>query len=145
MITIRKKKVLVPTDFSAQADQAILDTLDMVDSPGDISVLHVAPPMASYPVADPAIVWESITEEARAKRIGESFHQHIKDSRAEDIHFSVVFGSPGEEIADYAEQHGADMIVMPSHGRSGLKRLLLGSVTERVVRSAHCPVLVLRS
>jgi nucleotide-binding universal stress UspA family protein len=145
MITLNKQKVLIPTDFSAQADQAVVDAMDMVAQPSDLTVLHVAPPMSSYPVADPAIVWESITDEARAKRIEESFRQHIKDPRAQQVHFVVAFGSPAEEIVEYAQENGADMILMPSHGRSGLKRLLLGSVAERVVRYAHCPVLVLRS
>ncbi|MCA9240469.1 MAG: universal stress protein [Planctomycetales bacterium] len=144
MITLKRKKVLVPTDFSPQADRAIVNALEMASDPADVSVIHVAPPMASYPVADPAIVWESITEEVRAKRIEESFRQHIKDPRAEQTHFQVEFGSPAEEIVGYAEKHAIDLIMMPSHGRSGLQRLLLGSVTERVVRAAHCPVLVLR-
>ncbi|WP_197531439.1 universal stress protein [Posidoniimonas corsicana] len=135
----------MPTDFSAQADQAVLDALDMVADPSDLSVLHVAPPMSSYPVADPAIVWESITEEARSERIEESFRVHIKDPRAQAVHFAVAFGAPAEEIVDYAEAHEIDMIMMPSHGRSGLRRLLLGSVAERVVRAAHCPVIVLRN
>lgn len=141
----REKKILVPTDFSAQADQAVIDALDMVADPTDLNVLHVAPPISSYPVADPAIVWESITEEARAHRIEESFREHIKDPRAPSVHFEVAFGAPAEEIVDYAEQHKVDMIMMPSHGRSGLTRLLLGSVAERVVRAAHCPVIVLRN
>jgi nucleotide-binding universal stress UspA family protein len=57
----------------------------------------------------------------------------------------VAFGDPGQRITAYAEEVGADVIVMPSHGRTGLKRLLLGSVAERVLRLAHCPVLVLKS
>ncbi|TWT74551.1 putative universal stress protein [Posidoniimonas polymericola] len=141
----RQKKILVPTDFSPQADQAVIDALDMVADPSDLSVLHVAPPMSSYPVADPAIVWENITEHARAERIEDSYRQHIKDPRASAVHFAVRFGAPAEEVVDYAEEHKIDMIMMPSHGRSGLKRLLLGSVAERVVRAAHCPVIVLRN
>lgn len=141
----RQKKILVPSDFSPQADQAVIDALDMVADPSDLSVLHVAPPMSSYPVADPAIVWENITENARAERIEDSFRQHIRDPRSSTVHFAVRFGAPAEEVVDYAEEHEIDMIMMPSHGRSGLRRLLLGSVAERVVRAAHCPVIVLRN
>ena len=61
-----------------------------------------------------------------------------------DVIFQVQFGDPGHGITDYAEEVGADVIVMPSHGRTGLRRLLIGSVAERVLRLAHCPVLVLR-
>ena len=53
-------------------------------------------------------------------------------------------GDPGHEIAEFAEEIDAELIVIPSHGRTGLTRLLLGSVAERVVRLAHCPVLVFR-
>jgi nucleotide-binding universal stress UspA family protein len=52
--------------------------------------------------------------------------------------------NPGTEIAEYADEIGADLIVIPSHGYHGVKRLLLGSVAERVIRAAHCSVLVLR-
>jgi nucleotide-binding universal stress UspA family protein len=53
-------------------------------------------------------------------------------------------GDPYEEIIDYAETEGVDMIVMGTHGRSGLDRFLLGSVTEKVVRTADAPVLTVR-
>jgi nucleotide-binding universal stress UspA family protein len=60
------------------------------------------------------------------------------------IDVAVAIGDPGHEIADFASNVGADIIVLPCHGRTGLKRLLIGSVAERVVRLAHCPVLVLK-
>jgi nucleotide-binding universal stress UspA family protein len=53
-----------------------------------------------------------------------------------------VEGNPGDEIVDYAAKIGADMIVMGSHGRSGVRRLLLGSVAEKVLHRTTCPVLV---
>ena len=56
----------------------------------------------------------------------------------------VEIGDPGHRIADVAAKLGADLIVMPSHGRTGIERMLIGSVAERVLRLAHCPVLVLR-
>ena len=54
-------------------------------------------------------------------------------------------GDPGKEIAAFAEQIGAGVIIIPSHGRSGISRVLMGSVAERVTRLAHCAVLVLRT
>ena len=59
-------------------------------------------------------------------------------------HLHVLFGDPGHEIVDLASEIGAELIIMPSHGRRGVKRVLLGSVAERVARLAECPVLVLR-
>jgi nucleotide-binding universal stress UspA family protein len=56
----------------------------------------------------------------------------------------VMFGSPARAIVDYARDYAIDLIVMGTHGRSGFAHLLLGSVTERVVRTAECPVLTVR-
>ena len=55
-----------------------------------------------------------------------------------------MIGDAGSEIVSYADRVSAELIVIPSHGRSGIKHLLMGSVAERVVRHAHCPVLVLK-
>jgi nucleotide-binding universal stress UspA family protein len=60
------------------------------------------------------------------------------------LELSQVDGSPAREIVDYAEEEGIDVIVMGTHGRSGVDRLLLGSVAERVVRSSTVPVLTIR-
>ena len=60
------------------------------------------------------------------------------------IKVECLVGDPGKEIVDLAESLRANMIIMPSHGRKGLSRLLLGSVAERVLRLASCPVLILR-
>jgi len=61
------------------------------------------------------------------------------------LQIDILFGDAGHEIAKLAERQGAELIVLPSHGRTGIKRLLIGSVAERVVRLAHCPVLILSS
>ena len=60
------------------------------------------------------------------------------------IHAAVHMGEPADEIIDFANQDGTDLIVMATHGRSGFQHMLLGSVAERVVRKAPCPVLVVR-
>ncbi|MEM8864955.1 MAG: universal stress protein [Planctomycetota bacterium] len=149
MIRLTSKRVLVPTDFSPQAEQALLEAFDLVDKPSDVTVLHVAPPLESYAVADPAIVWDSVSDEVRRERIAETFlstpgPDGKLDPRRKQVDFQVLFGYPAEEIAKFAQDHHFDMIMMPSHGRTGLRRLFVGSVAERVVRTAHCPVLVLR-
>lgn len=149
MIRLMSKRVLVPTDFTPQSEEALIEALDLVEDPKDVTALHVAPPLESYAVADPAIVWESVSDEVRRRKLTKTFREltppngHV-DPRREDVDFQVVFGYPVDEIAGFAQQHHFDMIVMPSHGRTGFERLFVGSVAERVVRTAHCPVLVLR-
>ena len=56
----------------------------------------------------------------------------------------VIGGDPDDAIVDYAQEHGADLIVMGSHGHTGLRHLLMGSVAEKVLRHAPCPVLIVR-
>ncbi len=56
----------------------------------------------------------------------------------------MLFGEPGHKITELAGSEGAELIVLSSHGRTGISRLLIGSIAEKVVRLAHCPVLVLR-
>lgn len=135
------KKLLVPFDFSAKSAEAIETALSMASQPADVSVIHVAPDMT---VASPEVVWQTLSDETRKANIEDSFHHQFPSDSYRDVHFAVSFGDPGQRIAEHAEEIGANVIVMPSHGRSGIKRLLIGSVAERVGRMAHCPVIVLR-
>ncbi|MEN1679432.1 MAG: universal stress protein [Planctomycetota bacterium] len=148
MIRLMSKRVLCPTDFTPESDQALREALDLAEDPGDVTVLHVAAPLESYAVADPAIVWESVCDDTRRVKLTESFLNWVDadgkpDPRRQEVDFQVLFGHPSTEIAKFADEHHFDLIVMPSHGRSGFERIIRGSTAERVVRSAHCPVLVL--
>jgi nucleotide-binding universal stress UspA family protein len=75
--------------------------------------------------------------------------KHLRKRLADDKYAHLIIhatvGDPGHEITSLANREGADLIVMPSHGYGFIKHMLLGSVAERVVRLAKCPVLVLRS
>ncbi len=135
------KKVLVPIDFSKESHEAVDTALEMVSSASNVHILHVAPDLA---VASPEVVWDAHSDETRRKHIENSFHEKYRADKYRELRIAVSFGDPGHGIAEYAEAIAADMVVMPSHGRTGLKRLLIGSVAERVIRLAHCPVLVLR-
>ena len=135
-----EKKILVPFDFSDESGQAI-DTALTMTTADHIHVVHVALDLA---VASPEVVWNTQTDEQRRETITQSFDREFKDAKYHDVTFHVSFGDPGHGIAKLAEEIGADVIVMPSHGRTGLRHLVIGSVAERVMRLAHCPVLVLR-
>lgn len=135
------KKIVVPIDFGEQSKAAVDAALEMVSRPADIHVMHVAPDLT---VTAPEVVWQEITDENRRTSIESTFKKQFSDSKYDKLPFHVAFGDPGVQITEYAEEVGADVIVMPSHGRTGLRRLLLGSVAERVLRLAHCAVLVLK-
>ncbi|MEO1982325.1 MAG: universal stress protein, partial [Fuerstiella sp.] len=77
-------------------------------------------------------------------KVTEKLTQLADEHGASEATVAVQLGTPGLEIADYARDHGADLIIVPSHGYHGFKRMFLGSVAERVIRHAECSVLVLR-
>ena len=78
---------------------------------------------------------------------GEAIVSEVADAVADDVavETAVLSGNPYERILDYADEEGADLVVMGTHGRTGVDRYLLGSVTEKVVRTADVPVLTVRA
>ncbi len=122
--------------------QALRKAMEIADSPGQIQVVPVTP----YPDSmEPSVVWGTYNEDDIRENLKSSFLKDIGDQDLPGIEFTALFGNPGHEIATFAEECDAGLIVISSHGRTGLGRFLLGSVAERVVRLAPCPVLVLRS
>jgi nucleotide-binding universal stress UspA family protein len=134
-------KILVPIDFSAESDAALDAALEIAAQTEQITAVHVAPPIGSF---EPGVVYTA-TDEERRDVLLDSIRGRFIDPKYRGIGFEILFGDPGHEIAEFAKTAGTGLIVMPSHGRTGLAHLLIGSVAERVIRLAHCPVLVLRS
>ena len=142
-LTNIQQTVIVPFDFSEMSIQAIQKAIEMVEDPSLIQVLHVT----EYPSAyEYGVVWETITEDTIVQKLSESFAERMgKIEEMPELRFEIRFGNPGREICKYAKEIDCGLIVMPSHGRSGVVRFLLGSVAERVVRCASCPVLIVRN
>lgn len=137
-----KKKVLVPVDFSDESFAAVDSALELVESAGDVTVVYILQDLSPM---EPGEIWNTIEPESRIRHAMKSLRERLSDEKYKDMRFDVAIGDPGHEIAHIAEREAVDLIVLPSHGRTGLKRMLIGSVAERVVRLAHCPVMVLRS
>lgn len=140
------RTILVATDFSEHADHALEYAAEIATLMGaTVHLVHALPPA---PMGGPELgaayssaVMASMTEQAQA----------ALDSRAGRYRARVTLGSVRLEIGDprdvidgVAAQVGADLIVMGTHGRRGIRRVLLGSVAESVVRTAPCPVLITR-
>lgn len=136
-----KRTVVVPVDFSDDSLAAVDVALDLVAEPSGVQVVHVLPETS---MTDPDPVWLEIDNANRSERTIEALRERLPGEKYEKVQVEVEFGDPGYRIADFAQRVGAELIVIPSHGRTGLKHMLLGSVAERVVRLSHCPVLVLR-
>ena len=143
MAIFNPQKILAPTDFSDESAKVVSDWAQKVYDGGELTVLHVVP-LPPPSEADLALGWSLEGVEQRQENIEESLQERFADIRNDNVRFVVRMGSPATEIAKYAEEHGMDLIALPSHGRTGLARLMIGSVAERVVRLAHCPVLVMR-
>lgn len=136
------KTVLHPTDFSASAAAAYRLACALArDANARLIVLHVAPePTVVYGTG--VVPADPVAEEGRLReRLREG---HPDDPRyLQDV--LLVHGDPLAEILRVAGENKADLIALGTHGRTGLTRLLLGSVAEQVLRKATCPVLVART
>jgi nucleotide-binding universal stress UspA family protein len=146
----RLKKILVPVDYSDCSRVAMEYALFLAERfEAEIVVLHVAeiPLGEEHTVVKPdtgkeQLLSELIMQQA-VKEATEFLAPFIRDATI-PIEKSVLKGRPGKVIVEAAADRGADLIVMGTHGRSGFDRLIMGSVTERVLRSATCPVAVVR-
>lgn len=144
------RTILVPTDFSVPS-RAALEYAALLARPLDasIDVLHVwevpafVPPAAFLEVNGGT---ESLVEIIR-KSAEDALAGFVDDAKKRGIPVRASFtemGRPSHGIAEFARQHGYDLIVIGTHGRTGVSHALMGSVVERVVRHAPCPVLAVR-
>ncbi|WP_424015160.1 universal stress protein [Halorubrum xinjiangense] len=136
-------EILVPTDGSPASDAAIEHAIDLADQYGArLHALYVVDGAAySSLEAGAEVVVEALETE------GEEATGRVADAAADagvDCVTSVTSGTAYQSIHDYVDEHGIDVVVMGTHGRKGLDRYLLGSVTERVVRTSDVPVLTVR-
>jgi nucleotide-binding universal stress UspA family protein len=135
--------ILVPTDGSPASDAAIDHAIDLADRYGArLHALYVVDGSAySTLEAGSEVVIDALESE------GEQATDRVADAAAAagvETTTTVTSGTAYRAIREYADEQAVDMIVMGTHGRKGLDRYLLGSVTERVVRTADVPVLTVR-
>ncbi len=141
MSWLKKQSVLIPTDFSELSYQAIAPAREYVEDVLSLKLIHVLAPL--HP-ADPAAMWNTLSDDERKQKVRAFLRKKLRLMGYEGAQVAVAIGDPPTKIVDYALETKADLIVMPSHGRKGVSRFLLGSVAERVVRLSPCPVLILK-
>lgn len=140
------KRVLVAVDGSPQSTDALEYALKEYPE-ADITALHVIDPVESGYAADPMGVdyWEGWYEDAQGR--ADDLLSEVEEA-ADDAGVSIATatetGPPARTIVEYAEEHGFDQVIVGSHGRRGMARILLGSVAESVVRRSTVPVTVVR-
>jgi len=141
---LENNTVVVPFDFSEQANKAVDQAIEMAEETTSIHVIHVVDPTPVMISMDPALPVPASYDQDRFDQALQEMKKRFGEGNYERLTVHCVVGDPGSEIVGYAKSVRADLIIMPSHGRTGLTRLLMGSVAERVLRLANCPVLILR-
>lgn len=133
--------IVAPVDFSDEADRAVESAIELSGNSAHVTVVHVTAPIV---IVEPVVVYDIIGDDARCEQLEQALKHRYAAPKYQGVNFEVRLGDPGLEIVKVATELKAGLIILPSHGRTGLAHLLLGSVAERVVRTAKCPVLVLR-
>ena len=141
-------RILVPMDFSEPSDAALKYARRVATRfGGSLHLLHVAEdpyrPLYSAEVYVP--VMEGLREEILTDAL-KRLKNRLRSSDLRELGATAeaIIGLPARSIVEYAGAHNIDLIVMGTHGRGGMSHLLMGSVAERVVRTAGCPVLTVR-
>lgn len=141
MISIQK--VLVPTDFSKHSEKAVRYGTELAEKFGaDLHLLH-AVELTPIIYGEGGGYRENVSEleTAAVKKLDEV---RVENSDEVQVFRKVITGAPFVEIVRYARDETIDLIVVGTHGRGAIAHMLLGSVAEKVVRQAPCPVLVMR-
>lgn len=138
---MKYENILVPVDFSEASTNAIGEAIELAGDAANVHLLHVLPPLESI---SPGVVWGDVTDANRETAVRKHAESFLADHGYGGVTFDVRIGQPGHEICEHAAATNSDLIVISSHGYHGMKRLLLGSVAEMVIRHAKVAVLVLR-
>ncbi|MFK7988767.1 MAG: universal stress protein [Sandaracinaceae bacterium] len=134
------RSILVATDFSDAAEHGLHKARAVAaDTGAKVTVCHVVDPSPLAPRGAEEDLEKSL--HAALTKVIETHFSEVEETKTA----LIISPTPAEGICHYAEKEDTDLIVLSTHGRSGLAHLLIGSVAERVVRIAPCPVLTVRA
>ncbi len=140
------KKILCPLDFSEFTDEIVDYAVSIAGKYGaELHFLHVIPNLNYYTPYESFLTPENLIalESSIETEVGKDFDKIMKkiDMPVKKV---IKSGAPFVEIIEYVKAESMDLIVMGTHGRSGIEHILIGSVAEKVVRKSPCPVLTIR-
>ena len=143
-MSIFPTRILLATDGSEDAALALSTAVDLTNSTtSELHVVTVAPGYPSYDVRKPEVV-EQLRKEAEKVIEGQSRKIEQAGGKVAEKHLRIAERHRAQQIIQVAEDISAGLIVMGSRGLGGIRRALIGSVSDSVVRHAHCPVLIVR-
>jgi nucleotide-binding universal stress UspA family protein len=139
------KNILLPTDFSLGSEEAFEHAKDIAKSMGaKIHLLHVIQPVV-YPTGIELAHESLINLEQDLEKVGQKNIDKVSERLTNlgiDNSTHILLGKPSEQIMEYVNKFDIDLVVIATHGASGLEHFLFGSTTEKVIRKVKCPVLV---
>lgn len=136
------KRILCPIDFSDFSEAALQYASSLAqEANAMLYLVHVDDSQVPYDAGYAAYVAPPVNPEALMERLV------AKKPSREGVRFEhhLLFGHPADAVVEFARQHEVDLIVMGTHGRTGLSRILMGSIAEAIVRRAECPVLTVKT
>jgi nucleotide-binding universal stress UspA family protein len=136
-----QSKILFPTDFSHTGDAALQTAVTLAKARNaKLLVVHVEEPPPVYGGGD----WYYGIPTPQREQLLEMLHKVDPKDPAVPCEHHLLTGDPAEALLEFAEREKVELIVMATHGRTGVLRFLMGSVAEVIVRKAPCPVLTMR-
>ena len=141
------RSILLPVDFSDASTTALWTTSELAKSYGaKLTILHVTEPVELPGYVNQESIDEDYITNSQVEAAETALSEFLSKAPLEgiEVYTRVVHGRPGQKIVDFAHEEEIDLIVIPSQGKSGFERLLMGSNVNKVVHRANCPVLVLK-
>lgn len=143
----RLKRILVPVDFSVNSKRALKYAVEFAKIfDGSLTLMYVVEPLVYPPDFSFGQIGYPNIEDEVTRRAEQELQALVDEHIGGEVATEkvVVSGKPFYEIIDYASENDIDLIIIATHGASGVEALLFGSTAEKVVRKADCPVLVVR-
>jgi nucleotide-binding universal stress UspA family protein len=138
---MKMNRILCPIDFSAHSDAALAYASTLAkEASAKLLLVYVDDSQVPYDAGFAGYVPPPDETELIEKQLTET----VPTAPGVECEHHLLFGYPADAIVEFAKTHQVDLIVMGTHGRTGVARLLMGSVAEAVVRRAECPVLILK-
>ncbi|OHB82403.1 MAG: hypothetical protein A3J73_02540 [Planctomycetes bacterium RIFCSPHIGHO2_02_FULL_38_41] len=144
MISI--KNILCPIDYSVYSEKALKYAIEFAEKyNAKLYLMHVLD-IRIYDITDPELYNVNVIDKETINKLRERLHKCISEDTRKNIEVEtiVIEGVPFAEIIKKAREYKVDLIVLGTHGRTGLSHAIMGSVAEKVVRKAPCPVLTIR-
>lgn len=143
------KKIVCPVDFSEPSECALAQAAALAEqNEAELQILTVVQPLTPAMFSDGMMLAQPDALPNQSEKLAQNLLVQLKTKFCGNLQdratLHVAVGVPFVEIVRHAHETGADLIVMGSHGRTGIEHLMIGSVAERVVRKASCSVLVVR-